>query len=54
MKSYEFEQEWQEYMDLIADLDHDFCPRCKINADILFECGRRVEYYELKRSKETE
>ncbi len=45
MNSDIFEQEWQEYKELVADLDYDFCPRCKKNAETLFECGRRVEHY---------
>ncbi len=40
-----FEQEWQEYMDGIADLDLTPCPMCKKIAETLFECGRRVEHY---------
>lgn len=41
----EFEKEWQEYMDGIADLDLTPCPMCKKHSETLFECGRRVEHY---------
>ena len=45
MKSDVFEQEWQEYMEGIADLELTPCLMCKKIAETLFECGRRVEHF---------